>query len=177
MNSITRQRLLMILTLAAVGIFAADRILLSPLSDLWQRRSERIGELRTLIDRGTILIDRQDLLEQRWRQLQDRSLPANSSEAEGLIHQAANRWRIESDMNLESFKPQWLAGDDDYRTCDCQINAKGELEAINRFLFALETDPLPIRLESLSYDSQDENGSRFNLTARFSGLQFTKGNR
>jgi len=46
MNPVQRQKLLMTVTLAAVGLYVADLVLFTPVARLWSERSARIATLR-----------------------------------------------------------------------------------------------------------------------------------
>ena len=106
-----RERLLLITALAAVGILAADRLILAPLGNLWVERSARITTLRQSIERGTSLLDRETTITRRWEEMQRTALVADDSSAEDAVLKAANRWSRDSDMTFKSFKPQWIDGD------------------------------------------------------------------
>jgi len=59
MNPAQRQRLLMIVTMAAVGLYLADLIVFTPLGRLWSERSARITTLRRQVSEGRALIQRE----------------------------------------------------------------------------------------------------------------------
>lgn len=167
-----RERLLLIVALSAVGILAADKLIITPLGNLWSDRSARITSLKQSIERGGNLLERETTITRRWEEMQQTGLANNASVAEDAVLKAANRWGSESGVTFTSFKPQWIEYDGDYQTYDCRANATGDLSAISRFIYELETDPLPIRAEEIEVASRDDSGSNLNLAIRFSGLQF-----
>jgi hypothetical protein len=61
-----RQRLLIILTIAAVALFAADKVVFGPLAKVWKARSVRITELRRDVADGTLLLHREKSLRAHW---------------------------------------------------------------------------------------------------------------
>ena len=172
MNPQNRERILLIVALSAVGIFAVDKLVLGPLGSLWSERSTRITELQQSVERGKSLLDRESTLTRRWSDMQRTSLPKNASSAEEAVITAANQWGNDSGITFTSFKPQWIQYDEDYQTYDCRANATGDLEAISRFVFELETASLPIRAEEIEVTSRDDSGNNLTLALRFSGLQF-----
>lgn len=177
MNPQKRERLLLIVALSAVGILGADKLILGPLGALWTERSTRITELQQSIERGKNLLDREQTITRRWTDMQRTALSQTASSAEDAVIKGANDWSNKSGITFTSFKPQWIEYDDGYRTYDCRANATGDLESITRFIFELETAPLPIRAEEIEITSRDDSGNNLSLALRFSGLQFKKENR
>lgn len=171
-----RERLLLIVALSAVGILAADKLVLGPLTSLWTERSDRITALQQSIERGKNLLDRETTITRRWEDMQRTGLADNASVAEDSILKAANRWSNDSGIAFTSFKPQWIEYDEDYQTYDCRANATGDLTSIAKFIFNLETDALPVRAEEIEVSSRDDSGDNLNLAIRFSGLQFKETN-
>ena len=54
-----RQQFLIVLTLAAVALFVGDNLIFEPLANLWSARSAQIRELRTKVNDGKLLIQRE----------------------------------------------------------------------------------------------------------------------
>ncbi|MCS1406883.1 MAG: hypothetical protein M2R45_00038 [Verrucomicrobia subdivision 3 bacterium] len=174
MNPQNREKLLLIIALSAGGILAADRLILGPLDSLWSERSTQIAELRQAIDQGRNLLDRETTITRRWQDMQRTALSKSASSAEDTVVKAANRWSNDSRITFTSFKPQWINYDDNYKIYDCRASATGDLEAICRFIYELEVDPLPIRAEEIEVSSRDDAGGKLTLALRFSGLQLTE---
>ena len=57
-----RQQLLAIVAGAAIGLFAADKLLLTPLTRLWGRRADQVAKLRKDVDDGKRLVAREQSL-------------------------------------------------------------------------------------------------------------------
>lgn len=176
MNPENRKRLLVFLALGSFGILLADRWIARPLGKLWAERSERIQSLRQSIARGQSLLEREDSLVRRWEEMRQSALPKDASDAEEKVEQATHRWIHESGVTLSRIQPQWKSREELYRTYDCQAHAEGNLAALSRFLYELETDTLPLRTEKVTIDSSDDKGKDLKLSLRFSGLQWIEEN-
>ena len=59
MNPTQRQRLLMIVTLAAVGLYIADLVFITPMGRAWSERSARVVTLQRQVSEGRALILRE----------------------------------------------------------------------------------------------------------------------
>jgi len=167
-----RQRVLAIAAAACVGLFVADRLLITPYFHAWQNRIERVRTARAAIERGEILLDRETAIRSAWRQMQAKALPQTRSDAENQVLKAVARWTRDSRIALTSLTPQWQDADSEYALFTCRAAANGSLESLARFLYDVETDPLAIRIEEAQITSEDERGGALTLNLRFSGLQF-----
>ena len=170
----TRERLLALAAILVVGIFVADRLLVSPMIALWKHRSERIDETKKDLNRGSMLIDRADALSEQWRNMRENALANNVSVAEDSILEAVSRWVETSGLGISSLKPRWVDSEDgDYRLIECRISAQGGIAALARFLFELEADAMPLRVEEVEVDAREDNGQQLTLDLRFTGLVLT----
>ena len=59
MNISNRQQLLGIAAIAAVALFAGDKLVFSPLVKSWKARAAQIAELKKSVGQGTMLRDRE----------------------------------------------------------------------------------------------------------------------
>lgn len=165
-----------LLAYGAIGLFAlfvADRLVFSPLVNAWKDRTTRIAELTQNLSRGTLLLDREQAIRNRWAAMKSDSLPANVSVAETEIYKSAERWAQESQVTFNGIAPQRRRADDEYPTLEYQLDASGSMETITKFLFELEKDPLPLKVENLEIAARDSTGQVLSLGVRFSGLLLT----
>ena len=74
-----RQQLLIIVTVAAVALFAADKIILTPLTNLWSARSKEITKLETDNRNAKALAKQEQRLRARWDEMRRNTLPQDES--------------------------------------------------------------------------------------------------
>lgn len=170
LNAEKRQRLLLVVAATCVGLLGLDRLVLGPYVTAWRDRAERLASLSLKVERGRVLLDRAEALQQRWSNLQRDSLPADRPQAEELVLRAAAGWAREAHVYFTSLNPQWREGERDSVLFECRASLSGGLEQIARFLHAMETDPLPVRIEECRLAADDEQGRRLTLNLRFTGL-------
>jgi len=167
-----RERLLLITALICVGLVICDRLILRPYTAAWKARSEKIQQLKTQIQQGELLLRREAGLRRLWNQMLQSSLPTDRSEAGNQLLQAVATWARKSRIIFTSLTPQWKEGDtQDYVLLECRATAVGSLDALARFLYYLETDPLPVRIEEVQISAEDDRGQKLRMTLRFTGLQ------
>jgi hypothetical protein len=165
-----RKRLLLIGTIVCVGAWLTDNFVFTPLTNLWKERSVRIQELNENLDKSAAVLDREDSLNGHRDEMTQRDLPDRTSDAENAVLQAVNQWTSNSGLGVTSLKPRWTRIDKTKQAFEIQLDGNGDMETLMSFVFDLETSELPLRVEDLSITSQDETGTRLNLSLRFTGL-------
>jgi hypothetical protein len=165
-----RQRALTLLAAAGVALLVGDKLILAPLITGWKERSARIVELKKSISQGAIVMQRETRIRERWEQMRSHTLPDDVSEAENEVLKAFERWSEDSHISISSIKPQWKRIGDDYVILECRADAFGGIEALSRFLYNVEKDPLALKVETVEISSRDDNGQQLALAVQVSGL-------
>jgi hypothetical protein len=165
-----RQQVLMVVALSALGVFAANLLLLGPLVDTWKARSARLDVLREQVTHGKTLLQRQQVIRGRWRQMEDNTLTNDTSAAEQQLFRALDSWRQDSRVVINGVTPQWKHDADDYMTYQCRLDASGSLPALSKFLYDIERDPRALRLDSVELSARDKDGQQLVLGLQLSGL-------
>ena len=165
-----RQQFLAIITIVAVALLAGDKFVRAPLYNAWQSRRNEIGDLRKRVADGKTWMQREASLRARWQTMRANTFPNNSSVAEQQVRTAFDRWCRDSGITRESFTPQWKHDADNYLTLECRAEASGKLNAVSRFLYEIEKDPLAFRLENVEISSRDPEGQMLALGLQISAL-------
>ena len=165
-----RQQLLIIGAIAAIALFAGDQLVLSPLMTAWSARATLIGDLRKKITDGKMLVQREQSIRSRWEQMSRNALPNNASAAEQKVVQAIDLWAQNSGVVISAITPQWKHDSDDYTTYECRVDAAGDLDKVNHFLYSVERDPMALKLELVELGARDKEGQQLSLGLQLSGL-------
>jgi Tfp pilus assembly protein PilO len=165
-----RQQVLVIGAIVAIVLFAGDHLVLSPLLKEWSARSTRITELRRQITQGRMLVQREQGIRNRWQQMSRRALPNNTSAAEQQVVQAIDLCAQNSGVAISAITPQWKHDSDDYTTYECRVDAAGDLDKLNHFLYGIERNPMALKLELLELGARDKDGQQISLGLQLSGL-------
>lgn len=172
MNPDKRQKLLVFLALGVVAIFAADKLVLTPLSNSWKARTDAIAELRKSIAAGRSTVEREQLTSRRWNDMRKNTLPMNASAAEQQVLQSFDKWSRDSRISVSSVRPQWKRGaSDDHSLLECRVDATGSLSALSRFLYEVEKSPLALKVEAIELATRDTTGQQLTLGLLVSGLR------
>ncbi len=170
MQTKNRQQLLIIVTVAAVALFAGDKLLLSPLLGAWKARAAHITELRKQVAVNKIYLTRQIGLRNHWRDMSRRTLTNETSAAEQHVFQVIDGWAQNAGVTINAITPQWKRETDDYMTYECRIDAAGDLSHLSRFLYRVEREPMALRLESVELGARDKEGRQLSLGLQLSAL-------
>ena len=175
MKANERQALLWLAVYAVVGLFVLDRFIVEPFIASWGEQSERIAELHKKVDRGQQLLDREGATRARWADMVHANLPADNSAAEGEAYKAISRWVAESGISLSSQGfSAWQTHDEGYETLECRVAANGDQTSLGKFIYCLETDPVPVNLEECELTSRDTRGTQLGLTARLTFMRLAE---
>lgn len=167
-----RQRFLVIVTIAIVGLFALDKILLTPLIEGWKTRSAAVSQLRKSIEQGNLLIQRESHTRKLWNEIRKSTLPIRASDAEKELLGAFEKWTAESRVSVTSIRPQWKKGaSDDYSVLECRVDAAGTLPVLAKFLYSIESSPLAVKMESVELTARDNNGEQIALGLLISAVR------
>jgi Tfp pilus assembly protein PilO len=168
-----RQQLLVIVAIVAIGLFAGDRFVFSPLVQAWKARNLRITELKAQVEQGKTLLVREQAVRSGWESIRRNALPRNTSAAEQQLFKAIDQWAQESRVGIMAITPQWKQDAKDYMTLQCHVDLTGGISALSRFLYAVEKDPMAIKLDSVELSSRDKDGQTLALGLQLSGLVLT----
>lgn len=173
MNAKNRQQLLTVAAIAAIVLLVGDRFILTPLIKSWNERSTRIADLRKSVSKGAQILDREQNVRARWKEMSANTLASDNSEAEDQVLKAFDHWSLESRLSISSIKPQWKHNSEDYMTLECRVDATGNLAALTRFLYNIEKDPLALKVDAVEISSRDATGSQLSLGLLVSALVLT----
>jgi Tfp pilus assembly protein PilO len=165
-----RQQVLMLVVLGLIALWAANLLVYGPMVKWWHARQDKIKELRQEVVQGKSLIRREAYIRSEWASMQTNSLPNNSSLAEQQVLKALNNWAGDTGINVSSVTPQWQMDQDDYSTLDCRVEASGDLNALSRFLYEIESDPMALQLATIQLTASDDRGQQLSLGLELSGL-------
>jgi hypothetical protein len=165
-----RQQLLAILAIAGIALLLGDRLVITPLINAWKERTQKIVTLKKDIAKGEVLLDRDKRIRESWDNMRTNTLPVNLSAAENEVVKGIFRWSEQSGISITSTRQQWRRNADDYMLLECRIDTQGNIEALSRFLYEVEKDPLPLRVDSLEISARDNNGQQLAMAVQVSGL-------
>ena len=165
-----RQQFLLVLTIAALGLFVAVNFIFAPLQDWWSARATHLRQLRTQVADGNNLLKRETGIRSHWADMQANALPANTSAAEQQVLSAFTSWSRASGAEITGIMPQWKNDSTNYSTLDCRVEAAGDLGALSQFLYQVEKGPTALKIDSVELSGHDATGQQLTLALQINGL-------
>ncbi len=174
----SRESFLKLVVGAVVGLYVLDRFVIEPSIDAWNEQSQRLAQLREKVGKGRNLIEREDQLRSKWADMLRTCMPDDNAAGESDVYKALSRWGSRSRVSFTSLTPNWRTHDEDgYDTFECRIAATGDQASIGRFMYELEVDPLPARIEECEMITKDPKGGQLNMTMRISFVRINEARR
>lgn len=169
MGSKTRERMLLIAVAICLGVLGLDRWVITPLSDLWTERSKKIEELKQSVSKGNQLIAMEKSWNSRWREMQEQGRTKDLAATENELMRAVNNWAAASRLTVTSIKPRWIE-EEKCRKLEVRASTTGTMDTIARFLYELECDTQPLKVEDLDISAPNDKNLTLNCEVRFTRL-------
>lgn len=170
METKNRQKLLIILSVTVVALFAADQLVRAPLYNAWQARASRVAALRNQVARGKMLLQRERGIHNHWDEMQRKSLTNNLSAAEQQLFRAIDSWAQDTGVIINAITPQWKRDSDDYITYECRVDTTGDIGRLSQFIYRAEREPLALRIEAVELGARDKEGKQLSLGLQLNAL-------
>ena len=115
-------------------------------------------------------MDRESVIRRKWMQMWQAGIPKMKSVSENQVLESVDRWASDSRISFTAIKPSWRTSDKGHLMLECRANGYGDLDEIVRFIHALESDSLALKVDTLELTQRDEKGSSIGMNVNFSGL-------
>ena len=164
-----RERIILIATLASVGLFIVNTFVIEPvqakLDEMESQRQQLLGEL----NEGEMLIGNHRRMQEKWKAMLSDGL-RNDAEAESRVLSALREWSGAASLALSSIKPERVASDKGLQEMIFTVAGKGSLDSVARFLWQIETAALPVKIKDMQLGSSSESGDSMSLQLHLSAL-------
>ena len=174
MNSLQRQKLLLITAGLCFAAYAGDKLVVGPMIETWKTRTEGIADYSTRLEKGQVLLDRSRSLRERAAKMRALSLPADKTAAENKLLTLLGEWAATSRLGVTALRPRWVEDEELGRRLEIRISATGDLEKISRFVHALESDALPLRVDQMELRARDDKGAELMLETQVSSVMLAE---
>ena len=164
-----RERIMAIMAVAVVGLLVLNKFLIGPVTGKLQEIKTQKSQLLIELDEAQNLFRKRRVLEKQWKNVLSDGL-RNEVEAESKVGRALDEWSKESRLMLSSVKPDRVASDKGLQEMTFVVVGTGSLEAVARFLWQIETAPLPIKVKDMQLGSSNESGQSMSVQLRLSAL-------
>ena len=154
-----RERYITIATAAVVALLALDRFLFAPLLERRTQLQSEITLAQLELDRVTRLFTNSRNVNRRWGEMLDSGVKTNASAAESQVLQGVHDWARESGLNMSSVKRERTDRVKQFQQITLRAAANGNMSAVSRFLWRVQTSRIPVRINDLTISSTRKEGT------------------
>jgi len=164
-----RERIILIATIASVGLFIAFKFVIDPVQagrdELESQRQQLLGDL----NEADLLIGNHGRMQKKWDAMLSDGL-RSETEAESRILDALQEWSGAANMALSSIRPERISSDRGLQEMIFTVAGRGSLESVAHFLWQVETAVLPVKIKDMQLGSSSEAGDSMSLQLHLSAL-------
>jgi hypothetical protein len=153
-----------------VGILVLDWVVLTPLIDRRQVVDAQMRLAREEVDRADRLFNNRIRLNRKWNEMSGTALKSDGATAESQIIRAVGDWALDAGLNLSSVKPERSEKDRQFQKIAFRANATGNMAAISKFIWRLQTSKIPVRVIDLSITTRRDGTDDLSLDLGISTL-------
>ena len=166
-----RERYIAIGLLAAIGLFAADRIIFTPLLDWSDQLRKDQADIQDQNDTYYRSAHKQGALRKLWTQMVTDGLKPSADDAEAQMNNALLDWSRDAGVALASLSNERKPADKNgFVAILFHVTADGTTNSISKFLWRIETAKIPTRLESMHISSHKEGNDDLQVQMNLSTL-------
>ena len=171
-----REAFLKMVVAIVVGLLLLDWMVLTPAGKRWTGQGERITALQEKVTKGHRLLEHEKALRAKWENMQQNDLDNEISAAEDQAYSGIAKWAAASRISTTSLSPQWRTQEDDFDLFEFRASTTGTQSSLGQFIYSLETDSLPVKLEECDLTARDAMGQQLTGALRFSFIRLKVSN-
>lgn len=164
-----RERIILIVTLLCVGLLIVSKFVVDPVQARLDEMEAQRQQLQVDLEEAQVLMSNRSAMQRKWNTLVADGL-RNDAEAESKVLSALGEWADGAGLALSSIKPDRVASDKGLQEMIFTVAGKGTIEAVSRFLWQIETAPLPAKVRDMQLGSGSESDSTMSLQLHLSVL-------
>jgi len=159
----SREKIVLLLAIAAVAILAADRYVLTPLIAKRTENKQLCGSLEARLEQSMSIMERRRQLQVRWKEMLQSGLTSRAGQTESLVLRFLQESSQEAGLLLTSVQPEHTIGENQFGQVEFLISGSGSMRAVTRFLWHVETAALPLKIRKFQLGGSDDNASQMSL--------------
>jgi hypothetical protein len=151
-----------------VALLAVDRIAFSPLMERRSQTQTTHEALVSELSQAHALMARRQQLAPKWQQMVQAGMVSDPAEAESRILHAIGDWAQEAGISLSLLKPDRLTEKSRLPEIAFQASGVGNLRAIARLLWRVQTAAIPIKVTEMQVGARKEGEDNLTFQIRVS---------
>lgn len=162
-----RERIILLVTLAAVGLFVLNWFVIDPLFVRLDKAETDLSASTIKLQESRNYRDNAPRYERRWREMVAAGLKSDASESEAQALRALNGWALDSGLVLSTLQPDRAEASKqqkDFQQITLRVTGTGSMRAVSRFLWSVQTSSIPLHPADVQISSRKEGSDDLTLT-------------
>jgi Tfp pilus assembly protein PilO len=169
-----RERTIVIVTSIALAALGLNWYVIDPLMAARTELDARATRLDEQKKNNATLFYREEKAYRRWAEMKNAGMMTTPGEAETQLLQSMRDWAADARVNLASLKPERLNDKGELREIIVAASVSGPMKSIARFMYAIESAKIPVRVKRFSLDRRNEKSEELALEVQVSTLYRSK---
>lgn len=182
-----REQMIALAVGGALGIFALDRFVVSPLMAAQDNAARLVAAEQKLLDDETRLIQLRSANERKWQEHKQKGLLSDPQLAVNQLATHLNSWAAEQNLQVGTMsmdptpqpvnKPGGRAGEREpgFMRVGCKFSVTGGMGQLANFLNRIQTAEIPIRISALSITTKSEGQDNQEMSLTVSTIILSDG--
>lgn len=141
---------------AVLGLALLDGVLLSPLLARLNEADGRIAVAKQELVAADQTLQNSLRARRRWKEMAGDTVQADASSAESQLLNASRQWAATAGLAVTSLKLGRADPAKDFARSVVQVAATGTLDQVSRFLFAIQSAGIPVRVADVQISARQE---------------------
>lgn len=164
-----RERIILMLTVACVGLLVAVKFIYDPAKSRLDGLEAQRTELHGQLEEANLLLDNQRRMQGKWKAFTSDGL-RDASQVESRVSSALTEWSNRARLTLSSIKPDPGVSEKGLQERIFTVVGKGSLDSVAQFLWQIETATLPVKIKDVQIGSSGDAGDLMSVTLHLSAL-------
>jgi hypothetical protein len=165
-----RERIIMIVAGAALGLLVVDQYVLSPVLASRERLTVQKQALTRELAEANRLRQASVRANQRWKAFRAAGLKQDVAGGESGFLNAMRAWSAQKQLPLTSIRPDRSNTPQGLNDLTFQVSADGSMRAIAGFLHSAQTASMPVRIHELQLATRSAGSDELSMQVRISTL-------
>lgn len=155
------EKILVWVIVGLIGVFVIDRIVVSRVTDAFDTVRNQTAEVEQQLVKAQVLVNNQRSIDQRWQGYHAAKLPDNDPDA---ALQLITQWALDAGMSVQVYTSGRQIEGERFDRKVFTFSATGPMRSVEGFLWSLRAAEIPLRIETCTLNSRDEDKDEISLT-------------
>jgi Tfp pilus assembly protein PilO len=166
----TREKAIAVVAGVAVLLLGLNFYLVEPLLERRSRAQAAIAAAQRELLEAAGLFDNDLRARRRWNEMTGQTLRTDGPTAESQLLNNARQWGQEAGLVLTSLKPERNERELEFQRITIRATATGNMQSVTRFLYAIETSSMPVRISDVQIVSRREGSDELSMQVGLSTI-------